>query len=89
MIKIRRVCGDSMEPNIKNGSIAIVASFLKSKSGDVVLVQRGPKEFIKRIKNIDSDGRVYLSADNFFGSDSRNWGRLSGSSIKGKVIVNF
>lgn len=86
MILIRRVKGSSMEPTIADGSLVVVAKYLKPKLGDIILVEHNNVDYIKRLKKIERN-RVYVSADNFMGSDSRIWGWLPSASIKGRVIL--
>lgn len=89
MFKLRRVYGASMEPGIKDRTLVLIAPFIRVKELDVVLIKKDKVEYIKRLQKVDKAGRIFLSADNFMGTDSRNWGWLSGSCLEGKVILKL
>lgn len=87
-IFIRRITGDSMLPLFKPAHIAVALPQEKSayREGDVVVVNHGGLEKVKRIKEI-KDGRVFVVGDNQTRStDSRSFGWLHFSAVKGKVV---
>ena len=85
-----RVEGDSMTPTLQPGEQVAVDEKTDIKIGDVVVALHPFKKsvvMIKRVKEIDSNGRYFLISDNLEGStDSRSFGAVSVECIKGKVI---
>jgi len=62
----------------------------RARLGDVVIVERDEQPgifYIKRITDIRLDSyEIFVSSDNPAGTDSHQWGWLSGSTIRAKVI---
>lgn len=86
MLLLRRIVGTSMLPTLRPDQIVVVLRPAKYKSGDVVVVRHHGIEKIKRIAELQND-TVYLEGDNTAAStDSRHFGYLPSTVIKGKVI---
>lgn len=85
-----RVENNSMLPLLKEGDQVVVKRDATLKTGEIVIAQHPFKqsvEMIKRIKEIDKNGRYFLIGDNQDEStDSRTFGAVSIECIKGKVI---
>lgn len=63
--------------------------FTSPKVGDVVVFEKDKMNFIKRIEKIEDNG-YFLSGDNNTDSyDSRKFGLVDKSEIKGKVIFKW
>ena len=63
------------------------------RAGDVV-VARTPTEpardVIKRVRHVDSDGRIWLQGDNAEAStDSRDYGPVEADAIVGRVLFRY
>jgi len=83
---LRRVSGDSMNPNYRNGKLVLVSYVAKYSVGDVVVAFMDRREVIKRISKM-TDGRVFLVGDNKHNStDSRKHGWIVESNLMGKVV---
>jgi nickel-type superoxide dismutase maturation protease len=85
-----RVEGDSMMPLLKHGDQVTVDESAELDAGDIVIA-RHPfikgVEMVKRIKEIDENGKYFLVGDNPDEStDSRTFGAISVECIKGKVV---
>ena len=82
---LRRVTGDSMNPNYRDGQVVVVSYLGKYTIGDVVVALVGRREVIKRISKM-SDGKVYLVGDNKHNTiDSRKYGWIMETHLMGKV----
>ncbi len=84
-LKVRRVVGQSMHPSIKDGSMCLFLHQNKYKVNDIVLINSNGKDFVKKIEDLNNKS-VRLISDDYFGLDSRVWGRLDISAIKAKLI---
>jgi hypothetical protein len=84
---IRQITGDSMLPLYKPGHIAVVVPHKEPvKIGDVVMVNHGGLQKIKRI-TASKDSRVFVEGDNqAYSTDSRAFGWLHQSAVLGKVV---
>ena len=83
-----RIAGDSMEPEIKKGSIAIVRPQEDADTGDVVIVHiNGEDATCKRIKKT-SAGLTLLPANPAYDMQPYTWAEVAEKpvSIIGKVI---
>ena len=61
------------------------------KATNIIVAEREAQPgifYIKRIAKIDGN-RYWLSSDNSEGTDSRTWGWLDRSEIRGKVICRY
>lgn len=83
-----RIAGDSMEPEIKKGSIALVRHQEDADTGDVVIVRvNGEDATCKRIKKTAA-GLTLLPANPAYDMQSYTWAEVAETpvSIVGKVI---
>lgn len=87
LIIVRRVRGDSMLPAFRPGRIVIGSSYYNAlRPGDVVVVQHGGLEKIKRIRLISKD-HLFLVGDNEeHSTDSRSFGWVHVSATRAKVL---
>ena len=88
--KIFRVQGDSMLPTLTDGDTVMIIPTKSIAPGDVVLANHPYKssvKMLKRVSEIDGDGRYSLTGDNPAEStDSRTFGSLSIECIQGKAV---
>ncbi len=84
---IRRVSGNSMEPNLKKGRLVWGLKWFNTlKVGNVVIFEHQSREKIKRLNKIKAD-KLYLLGDNKTSStDSRDFGYIDITAVKAKVI---
>lgn len=84
---IRRVAGSSMVPSLYAGRIVYATNlYAMLNRGDIIIIWHQGIEKIKRIQAIDGD-RLYVVGDNQLAStDSRAFGWLDRSVVRGKVI---
>jgi len=82
-----------MAPTFSEMDSVLVSSipllFDKPKKGEVVVFEKYNRLYIKRIKKI-KDGKYFLAGDNKKDSlDSRRFGSVKRSQIKGKVLFKL
>jgi phage repressor protein C with HTH and peptisase S24 domain len=87
MFLVRAVSGMSMSPVLQPGNIVLAKRRPKDlRVGDVVIVEHNGLDKIKRIRRLGAD-KVYVEGDNKrYSTDSRQFGWLPRSSVRGKVI---
>jgi nickel-type superoxide dismutase maturation protease len=88
-----KISGHSMQPTYSQDDEVLVSSlplkFAKPKIGDIVVFEKSRKYYIKRVKNV-KENKYYLIGDNKSDSkDSRKFGLIDATQIKGKVIVKL
>lgn len=90
LLSLLKVHGHSMEPGVKEGQFVLATSLRlminRLKAGDIAVFEKDGKLIIKRIVKFDQD-LVLFSGDN--SSDSRDFGWIKKSEIKGKVILKL
>lgn len=92
---LRRVAvnGDSMRPALEPGDRLLVAGFLRLNPGDVVAVvdPREPNRvLVKRVTDVDADGRVTVVGDNRGAStDSRTFGAVDADLVVGRAFYRY
>lgn len=84
---IYKIFGQSMLPTLKPGDKVVTLNWLTApKVGDIVAAKINSREILKRIHLIKND-EVFLKGDNDLSStDSRSFGWIKKSQLKGKVI---
>jgi nickel-type superoxide dismutase maturation protease len=89
MILLRRIVGNSMLPGFLPGDIVVGVRVLRRhrlRPGQVVIINHGGREKVKRIAEINGD-ELYVLGDNPQAStDSRHFGWISLSDVKARVI---
>ncbi len=84
-----RIVGPSMEPQLRNGEVYLVALRAAVKAGDVVLVQHPERPellTVKRVVRPAGEG-WWVEGDNPEEStDSRHFGAIRQESIRGRVL---
>ncbi len=88
-----KISGHSMSPTYVENDNVIVSSlpllFMKPKIGDVVVFEKYNRIYIKRVGEI-KEGKYFLVGDNKSDSfDSRRFGSVSFSQIRGKVLFKI
>lgn len=87
---ITSVEGESMFPILTGGDRVIVDPRADVRTGDIVLADHPFKSsvrILKRVTEITADGRYFLEGDNpVESSDSRSFGSIAASDIRGRVI---
>ena len=83
--------GKSMNPTLKDGEVVLVDRNAEINVGDIVITKnpREPNgEAVKRVQRINERGHYFLIGDNPDNrTDSRQYGEVTKSYIKGKVIA--
>jgi len=84
----RQVVGSSMSPTLRAGQIVIATGrFGYVHPGDVVIIDHGGREKIKRVSKVDPNKGIYVLGDNPAEStDSRSFGWIDHEDIIAKVI---
>lgn len=86
---IRRVVGHSMSPRLNPGKLVIASPIHKKlQPGQVIILEQGGKEKIKRIERIDASAKqLFVIGDNLkASSDSRHFGWISNRQVRGRVL---
>ncbi len=88
-MKVRRVVGESMLPELKPGDILLIGNKTKLIKGSVVMAINNEREIVKRIAAIENN-KYFLEGDNKKAStDSRHYGVFELTQIIGKVVIVF
>jgi nickel-type superoxide dismutase maturation protease len=87
------VAGASMEPHLYAGDCVLVRRGTRARVGDVVLIRRPDRVdllVVKRVREVLSDGRLWLSGDNPSASaDSREFGAVGRDGVAGRVVWRY
>ena len=89
MFIVRRVVGDSMLPDVKQGSIVIAKKTKSIIVGDIIVALQNNKEVIKRVNNVDSNGYFIVGSNLLNSSDSRMYGPVMKQDVIGKVVLKL
>lgn len=85
----RRVTGHSMLPTLEHGDLVVATGLIRPSAllpGHVVVIRHQGLEKIKRVVEAEN-GEIIVQGDNTADStDSRQYGPLPLSSVRGKVI---
>jgi nickel-type superoxide dismutase maturation protease len=94
-IGLRRfvVADTSMQPALRHGDRVLVATWLRPRVGDIVVL-RDPEAhntfLLKRVAQFTSDGRAVVRGDNAYVSrDSRHFGPVPKTLIVGRVVYRY
>jgi nickel-type superoxide dismutase maturation protease len=90
MLLVRRVVGNSMLPVLTPGTVILAWTRpIRLRPGDIVVLRHDGIEKIKRVRAVDGR-RVYVLGDNAAAStDSRAFGWLDRSIVRGRVWWPF
>jgi nickel-type superoxide dismutase maturation protease len=87
------VAGSSMQPHLYAGDCVLVRRGRRARVGDIVLVSRPDRPellVVKRVREVLSDGRLWLAGDNPRSSDdSRSFGAVPASAVQGRVVWRY
>ena len=90
------VAGDSMSPTLLEGDWLVVSwEIPKLKALKVYVIERADRPgvfVIKRLMEIGSGenaGKVWVEGDNEASTDSRQWGWISESELRARVLFRY
>jgi nickel-type superoxide dismutase maturation protease len=87
------VAGDSMQPHLYAGDCVVVRRGRRARPGDVVLVHRPDRPellVVKRVREVLSNGQIWLAGDNPGASDdSRVFGAVDAGAVEGRVVWRY
>ena len=90
------VAGDSMSPTLVDGDWLVVSwAAPKLKAHKVYVIERADRPgifVIKRLIEIGSGenaGKVWVEGDNKASTDSRQWGWISESELRARVLFRY
>ena len=92
MFRILKISGHSLYPDYREGDYVLTARVPfpsgKIRAGDVIVFdQPGYGMLVKRVRWVLEDGRTFeVRGTQVDSTDSRNFGPVPGSRIKGKVV---
>lgn len=86
MLIIRRVVGQSMQPTLPPGTVAVGWKLKRPRLGDIVIAKPKDREVIKRVFKISSAGYFLLGDNSAYSTDSRTFGWLTKRQIIAVVI---
>jgi nickel-type superoxide dismutase maturation protease len=82
-----------MAPQLREGDCVVVRRGRRARVGDVVVVRRPDRPglvIVKRVRDVLSDGRLWLAGDNPAESDdSRVFGAVEPGAVAGRVIWRY
>jgi len=87
------VAGASMAPHLYAGDCVLVRRGRRARRGDVVLLRRPDRPellVVKRVREVMSDGRLWVAGDNPVASDdSRVFGPVHLGAVEGRVVWRY
>ena len=95
MLRLLKVRGESLHPEYRDGDYVLTAGVPfpsgKIKSGNVIIFHQPVHGLlIKRVQKVLADGQAFVVRGTQIDStDSRNFGPIPLTSVKGKVIWHF
>ena len=102
LLRAIKIEGNSMAPVINSGDIVLFVprsytpfskSYVSISIGDIVLARHpymGSIKLLKRVREIDSAGKLFLAGDNEAEStDSRTLGWFAPKEIEGRVVCQL
>lgn len=99
VLDIKIVASESMEPTINKGELVFVSKvaydifgidYSSPKPKQVIAFEHNKELLIKRIDKVNDAGELYVLGDNYNNStDSRVFGYINPSQVKGKIIFSF
>lgn len=88
-----RVVGMSMEPTLHDGDYVLVDRGRRPEAGELAVAAPPGEpdlEVVKRVQRITEDQAFWLISDNpEDGVDSRRWGLVPSTRIRGRVTLNL
>lgn len=94
MIHLLRVRGQSLSPEVEDGSFVLTLKlpiFFPIRAGDTIVFRKAPYGvLIKRVERCDDQGHIFWVRGSHPESlDSRTFGVVRADEILGKVIAHF
>jgi nickel-type superoxide dismutase maturation protease len=87
------VAGASMEPHLYAGDCVLIRRGTRAQPGHVVVVRRPDRRelvVVKRVREVMTDGRLWLAGDNPRASDdSRLFGPVERAAVEGRVLWRY
>jgi nickel-type superoxide dismutase maturation protease len=87
------VAGASMHPHLRAGDCVLLRRGGRARVGDVVVLRRPDRPelvVVKRVREVLTDGRLWLAGDNPGESDdSRAFGAVAPSAVEGRVLWRY
>lgn len=86
-LQIRRIVGASMQPALKHKGLLWASRLFRGlQAGDIVIIEHGGLEKVKRVEAVAGDELFVLGDNAAASTDSRSFGWLPLSAVKAKVI---
>jgi signal peptidase I len=94
MIRLLRVRGQSLTPQIEDGDFVLALKlpiFFSIQAGELIVFRKAPYGvLIKQVEHVDEQGRVFWVRGNHPDSiDSRTFGVVRAWEVLGKVVARF
>jgi len=91
ILKLMRVRGDSLAPRFHSGDFVLISSLAlrlrPPRPADVIVFDHPAYgRLIKRIQRIEPDGRLFVRGDDIDSVDSRRFGPIDITAVKGLVV---
>jgi nickel-type superoxide dismutase maturation protease len=86
------VTGDSMLPALAPGDRLLVVRGRRARVGDVVALadpRSAERTVVKRVAAVAADGVTVLGDNPAASTDSRTWGPVPASSIRGRAVYRY
>lgn len=94
VLEVLRVTGASMAPTFSDGDFVVALSddvCARPPALGAVVIVRHPRLglLVKRVLDVDSEGRVKVGGDNPMSTSSRDLGRFESSQVLGRVLLRI
>ncbi len=90
MIRLLKISGHSLEPELTAGDfVVILTAFRRISKGDYVALKRsGYPDMIKEVTKVNKQG-YFVEGSHSCSVDSRTFGYVTGQEIFGRVILKI
>jgi nickel-type superoxide dismutase maturation protease len=91
MFSLLKVQGQSMHPRLSNGDFVVAVRYFYRLAVDDIVILQHPLygRLVKRIREINSAGKLRVSGENSSSVSSKQIGWIKDEQIQGKVVFGF
>lgn len=91
MFAVLKIQGQSMHPSLSNGDFVVAVRYFYRLTVDDIVVFQHPLygRLIKRVREMNSAGMLWVNGDNSDSISSEQMGWVKGEQIQGKVVFSL